>query len=115
MTQDEMEALAAAKSFMALSKARKDHAMRYWAYEFDAERFAHFVLTGKWLAAPEGSVIDAATQEPDTRGPEVGDVVAHVNPDGHYRIGAFQGHWTDTEVIVLMRRAEVEARMGGKA
>lgn len=63
MTQDEREALAAAKSFMALSKERKDHAMRYWAYEWDAERFAHFILTGKWLAAPEGSVIAATPKE----------------------------------------------------
>lgn len=53
MTEDDKKAVAKAKAFLEASRERKDHAMRYWAYEWDAEQMAHYITTGKWIDDPK--------------------------------------------------------------
>ena len=49
MTPAERSALEFARDWLEKSKERTDHAMRYWAYEWDAERMARFIVSGIWL------------------------------------------------------------------
>jgi hypothetical protein len=50
----------------------------------------------------------------EERGPEVGDIVAWVNSRNERMVGQFGMEITQGDAIVLMRRAEVEARMKGE-
>lgn len=51
MTTDDKAALDAAREWLEKADARKDHAMKYWAYEGDAELFARYIVTGRYPAS----------------------------------------------------------------
>ncbi len=51
MTTDDKAALNAAQEWLARFAERKDHAMKYWAYEGDAELFARYIVTGRYPAS----------------------------------------------------------------
>lgn len=66
----------------------------------------------------DGTVKESLTVA-EERGPEVGDVVYIHWPNDHHEVTTYsallQAEIRGAAVVVLMRRAEVEARIGGKA
>jgi hypothetical protein len=85
----------------------------YDAYEGESCENSDRSCVGHSLFVAQESAPDAPP-EPDTRGPEVGDIVAWHGSRGQTIVGVFGKEITQGDAIVLMRRAEVEARMGGQ-